>query len=155
MEDIFQCVVKRKREIFGEHWWNVSSWWDWFGTSIIQNVNSCSSYYLFYQRAAGVANRHDLVVRNWSPRKVMDLYLGVRHFFDFPWLSSDKNRRHEKISWKTYYNALSKRKGKLFGEQWWNVSSWWDWFGTSIIQNVNSCIYFHFSKIIDTNYVLG
>ena len=47
-------------------------------------------------RAAGVANRHDLVVRNWSPRKVMDLYLGVRHFFAFPCLSSDKNRRHEK-----------------------------------------------------------
>ena len=22
--------------------------------------------------AAGIANRHDLVVRNWSPRKVMD-----------------------------------------------------------------------------------
>ena len=26
---------------------------------------------------------------------------------------------------------------------------------TSIIQNVNTCIYFQFSKIIDTNYVLG
>ena len=35
-------------------------------------------------RAAGIANRHDLVVQNWSPRKVMYLYLGVRHFFDFP-----------------------------------------------------------------------
>ena len=23
------------------------------------------------------------------------------------------------------------------------------------LKNVNSCIYFHFSKIIDTNYVLG
>ena len=35
-------------------------------------------------RAAGIANRHDLVVRNWSPRKVMYLYLGVRNFFNFP-----------------------------------------------------------------------
>ena len=35
-------------------------------------------------RAAGIANINDLVVQNWFPRKVMDLYLGVRHFFDFP-----------------------------------------------------------------------
>ena len=49
--------------------------------------------------AAGVANRHDLVVQNWSPRKLMDLYLDVRHFFDFPCLSSDKRRLCETISW--------------------------------------------------------
>ena len=68
-------------------------------------------------RAAGIANRHDLVVQNWSPRKVMDLYMGIRNFFTFPCLSSDKRRRYETISRKTYFNALSKRKGKLFGEQ--------------------------------------
>ena len=68
-------------------------------------------------KAAGIVNIYDLVVRNWSPRKVMDLYLGVRHFFDFPCLSSDKRRRYEAISWKIYCNALPKRKGKLFGEQ--------------------------------------
>ena len=84
-------------------------------------------------RAAGIDNRHDLVVRKWSPRKVMDSYLGVRHFFAFTFLSSDKMRRYEKISWKTYFNALKKRKGKLFGEKLWNVTSWWDWFGISII----------------------
>ena len=28
-------------------------------------------------RAAGIVNRHDLVVQNWSPRKVVYLYLGV------------------------------------------------------------------------------
>ena len=50
-------------------------------------------------RAEGVVNRHNLVVRNWSPRKVMNLYLGVRHFFSFPCLSSDKTRRYETISW--------------------------------------------------------
>ena len=104
--------------------------------------------------SAGISNRHNLVVRNWYLRKVMDLYLDVRRFFDFPCLSSDKKRRYETISWKTYYKALSKRKGKPFGEQWWNFLIWWDWFGTSIIQHINSCLYFHFSKIIDTNYVL-
>ena len=57
-------------------------------------------------RAAGIANRHNLVVRNWSPWKVMDLYLGIRHLFDFPCLSSDKKRRYETISRKTYFNAL-------------------------------------------------
>ena len=106
-------------------------------------------------RATGILNRHDLFIKNWSPRKVMDLYLGVRNFFDFPCLYSDKRRRYEKIYWKTYFNALLKRKGKLFVEQRWNVTRWWDWFGTSIIQNVNPCIYFHFSKIIYTDYVSG
>ena len=66
-------------------------------------------------RAVEIANRHDLVVQNWSPRKAMDLYLGVRHYFVFPCLSSYKKRRYEKISWKTYYNALSEWKGKIFG----------------------------------------
>ena len=37
-------------------------------------------------RATGIANIHDSVVQNWSPRKAMDLYLGVRHLFDFPCL---------------------------------------------------------------------
>ena len=64
-------------------------------------------------RAAGITNRHDLVVRNWFPRKVVYLYLGFRHFFAFPCFSSDKKRRYEKISWKTYYNALSKLKNYL------------------------------------------
>ena len=67
--------------------------------------------------AAEIANIHDLVVRNWYIRKVMDLYLSVRHFFAFTFFSGDKKRRYEKISRKTYYNALSKRKGKIFGEQ--------------------------------------
>ena len=34
-------------------------------------------------RAVGIVNRHDLVVQNWSPGKMMDLYLGVRYFFAF------------------------------------------------------------------------
>ena len=63
-------------------------------------------------RAAGIVNRHDLVVRNWSPRKVMDLYLGVRHLFSFPCLSSDKKRSYEIISCKIYYNVFVKTEGK-------------------------------------------
>ena len=65
-------------------------------------------------RDAGIVNRHDLVVQNLSIRKVMDLYLGVRHFFAFPCFYRDKRRCYEAISWKTYSNALLKRKVKLF-----------------------------------------
>ena len=68
-------------------------------------------------RDAWIVNIYDLVVRNWFPRKVMDSYMGVRHLFAFPCLSSDKRRRYETISWKTYFITLSKRKGKLFGGQ--------------------------------------
>ena len=67
-------------------------------------------------RAAGIENRHDLVVQNWFPRKVMYLYLVVRHLFSFPCLSSDKMRLYETISWKTYFNVLLKWKGKILGE---------------------------------------
>ena len=45
-------------------------------------------------RAAGVANIHGLLIQKWSPRKLIYLYLGIRHFFDFPCLSSDKRRRY-------------------------------------------------------------
>ena len=68
-------------------------------------------------RAASIANRCDLVVRSWSPGKVLDLYRGVKHFFAFPTLLNGKGRRYDTISWKTYFNALMKRKGKLYGEQ--------------------------------------
>ena len=68
-------------------------------------------------RAAEIVNRHDLVVRNWSPRKLMDLYLVVRHFFAFLCLFCDNTRSYETISWKTHFIALTKWKGKLFGEQ--------------------------------------
>ena len=67
-------------------------------------------------RAARMGNTNDLIVHDWSPRKVLDLYLGVKHFFSFPCLSSGK-RRLETISWKTYLNILMKRKGRLLGEQ--------------------------------------
>ena len=68
-------------------------------------------------RAAGIVNMHNLVVQNCPGRKAMDSYLGVRHLFDFPCLSSDKRRRYEKISRKKYFNVLTTRMGKIFGEQ--------------------------------------
>ena len=47
-------------------------------------------------RAARIVNRHGLVVRNWSPRKVIGLYLGFSNFFAFHYLSSDSTRCYEK-----------------------------------------------------------
>ena len=44
----------------------------------------------YVMRASVIANRIDLIVTCWSPRKVMDLYLGVRHFFAFPCLIYEK-----------------------------------------------------------------
>ena len=47
----------------------------------------------------------------------MELYDSVKHFFRFPLSHHHKTkRRFGTISWKTYYNTLVKRKGKLFGE---------------------------------------
>ena len=77
-------------------------------------------------RAAGIANKHDLVVLNWSPMEVMELYLGVSYFFDFICLSSVKRIRYETISWDTYFNALSKRKGQTI---WVSVMEYLDLVG--------------------------
>ena len=66
-------------------------------------------------RAAGIVDRHDLVVQNWYPRNMMDLYLGVRHFFAFNSLSSDMRRCHKTISWKTYFNALKNVRANYLG----------------------------------------
>ena len=63
-------------------------------------------------RAAGIDNRHDLVVRKWSPRKVMDSYLGVRHFFAFTWFSSDKKRLYEKNITEEILQCNIKTKGE-------------------------------------------
>ena len=67
-------------------------------------------------RAAVIKNWNDLVVNCWSPRKVIDLYGGVRHLLAFTCLTYEKRRRYEKMSWKTYFNIFIERKGKLFGE---------------------------------------
>ena len=68
------------------------------------------------KRAAAMANLRHLVVRNWTPESAMTLYNSVKHFFRFPLSSYQKRQRFESLSWKTYYNTLAKRKGKLLGE---------------------------------------
>ena len=88
-----------------------------------QKISNMKSLVKQVIRATGIVNRYDLVVQNWSPRKVVGLYLGVSHFFDFTCLFSDKRRRYETISWNTYFNEFKKLKGKLFGEKSWNVMS--------------------------------
>ena len=52
-----------------------------------QNLSNIKTLVKHVMRAAVIANRNDLVVTCWSPRKVMDLYVGVRHFFAFPCLA--------------------------------------------------------------------
>ena len=83
------------------------------------NQNLSNMKYLVKQvlRATGIANINYLVVQDCSSRKMKYLYLGVRHLFNFICLSSVKIRLYETISWKKYFNALLKRKGKCFGEQ--------------------------------------
>ena len=61
------------------------------GKQKLSNMNSLVKQVI---RSAGIANRHYLVVWNWSPRKVMYLYLGVSIFFAFPCLSSDEKKRY-------------------------------------------------------------
>ena len=62
-------------------------------------------------REAVIANRNGFVMTCWSPSKVMDLYVGVRNFFDFPFIAYEKRRRYERMSWKTYFNVFIKIKG--------------------------------------------
>ena len=71
----------------------------------------------YVMKAVVIENINDLVVIFCPPKKVMDLYGGVRHFLTFPCLTYDKRRHYEKISWKTYFNVLIKSKRKVFGEQ--------------------------------------
>ena len=66
-------------------------------------------------RSAGITNRYDLVLQNWPPRKMMDLYLGVRHLFAFTCLSSDKRRRYETILWKTISMRCRNRRANYLG----------------------------------------
>ena len=69
------------------------------------------------ERAAiEVANRKELVIkrRAWTNKDCQALYNGVAHFFKFP---SKQKRRYEQLSWKSFFNMLSKRKWQLLGEK--------------------------------------
>ena len=68
------------------------------------------------ERAAHFVNLPHLIVRKWTTRNAIDLYNAVNHMFAFPNARNSK-RRHEQLSWKSYYNLLNSRKGKLYGEQ--------------------------------------
>ena len=82
-----------------------------------KNLSNMKTLVKHVTRATVIANQIDLVVNCWSPRKVMDLYGGVRHLFAFPCLTYDKRRRYETMSRNTYFNVLMKRKIKLFRYQ--------------------------------------
>ena len=58
-----------------------------------QNLSNIKALVKHVTRTAVIANQNDLVTNCWSPRKVMDLYGGVRHFFAFPCLTYDNRRR--------------------------------------------------------------
>ena len=68
-----------------------------------QKLSNMKSLVKHAIRSAGIMNRHDLVVQNWSPRKVMDLYLGVRYFFAF--LTED------------IFQCVVETEGQIFWEQ--------------------------------------
>ena len=67
-------------------------------------------------RACEICNCEGLIVPHWTPRNVLDLHTAIKHMFEFPNIGSRTKRRHGTINWKTYYNLIVKRKGKLYGE---------------------------------------
>ena len=83
-----------------------------------QKLSNMKSLVKHVERAAvEIANLPDLVKQQWSPRDVLDLYYAVKHLFEFPSLIDKRTQRFEQLNWKTFYNILSKRKGRLYGEQ--------------------------------------
>ena len=68
------------------------------------------------KRATLVINRPDLIKSKMSSEDTIVLYHAIKHLFQFDCMTLGKKRRYETISWKTYYNILMKRKGKLVGE---------------------------------------
>ena len=81
-----------------------------------QKISNMKNVVKHVERAATLVNLQHLVVHEYTPRAVLDLYNGIKHMFAFPSLSKTHKRRLEQINWKTYYNILSKRKGRLYGE---------------------------------------
>ena len=69
------------------------------------------------ERGANMVGLPRLIVKKWEPRNVLDLYDAVKHLFAFYTLMHRKKRRFEQLNWKTFFNILSKRKGRLLGEQ--------------------------------------
>jgi hypothetical protein len=64
----------------------------------------------------GIVNLSNIVIRNWTLRQLTDLYNAVKHLFLFRSQNSG-TRRYETVSWESFYNLPSKRRGVLYGEQ--------------------------------------
>ena len=54
-----------------------------------------------------------LVVRYWTPQKYLDLYNITKNVFMFSNIKEITMIRYDTIFWKTYYNMICKRKGRL------------------------------------------
>ena len=68
------------------------------------------------ERGARMVGMGHLIMKKWDTRGVIDLYRATKHLFAFPSLMDGKKRRYEQLGWKTFYNILAKRKGRLYGE---------------------------------------
>ena len=68
------------------------------------------------ERAASIVNQPHLVRKYCTEEHAFALYNAVKSSFLFDTIKVGKRQRYESISWKTYYNNLSKRKWKLLGE---------------------------------------
>ena len=52
-----------------------------------KNLSNMKTFMKHVMRALVITNQNDFVVTFWYPRKVMDLYVGVRRIFAFPCLT--------------------------------------------------------------------
>jgi hypothetical protein len=68
------------------------------------------------EKAAKIVNLPHLIKRKMNDKDAITLYNSVKHLFRIP-AGEGKKRRYETLSWKTYYNMLSKRKWRLYGEK--------------------------------------
>ena len=60
---------------------------------------------------AKIVNIPNLVVRDWTPQKSIELYNSTKNMFMFSNIKASMSRRYKTIVLKAYYNMLIKRKG--------------------------------------------
>jgi hypothetical protein len=70
----------------------------------------------YIERAAACVGREELVRGAFSIPKAILLYESIRHLFEYPSLRITNQRRFDSISWKTFYNLVSKNGGRFVGE---------------------------------------
>ena len=81
-----------------------------------QKISNMRCLVRHVERGARLAGMGHLILKKWDTRGVLDLYHATRHFFAFPTLVNGKQWRYEQLGWKTFYNILVKRKGRLYGK---------------------------------------